>query len=284
MKFRSSAKVNLGLEILGLRNDGFHEISSIMLAVELCDEVEVYSGGGTANAEMSEGFRRTGLTDQVLNVFCNKYRVENSFEAIVKKNVPIAAGLGGGSSNAATALLAANLISGHALTTSELAGIACGVGSDVAFFLTGGCALVSGRGEIRDRELPVPNVWIVLANPGIELSTSDVFGELRSVEFTAGTQTRKLADSIATDQPQWSLLHNGLQEAAERLCPPIRATLDAIRALTPWTLLSGSGATCFGVFESEEAARAAGRELGQSGYWTWTGRPLGAWTIADLLN
>ena len=126
-------------------------------------------------------------------------------------------------------------------------------------------------------------MWIVLANPGIELSTPDVFGELRSAEFTAGTQTRELASSIAAGQPQWGLLRNGLQEAAERLCPPIRATLDAIRAHTPRTLLSGSGATCFGVFESGEAARAAGRELGQSGYWTWTGRPLGTWTLADLV-
>ena len=283
LRFKSPAKVNLGLEVLGRRNDGYHEISSIMLAVDLSDEVEVLSGRTAIDAEICEEFRRTTLTDQAMTAYCEKSQINNCFRAGVKKNTPIAAGLGGGSSNAATALSAVNLISGHALSETELADVAGGVGSDVAFFLSGGCALVSGRGEIRERELPVPNAWIVLANPGIELSTPDVFGELRSAEFTAGARIRELADSIAVGRPQWNFLHNGLQPAAERVCPPIRATLDAIRAHTPWTVLSGSGATCFGIFESEEAARAAGRDLARSGYWTWAGRPMGSWKPEDLM-
>ena len=91
-----------------------------------------------------------------------------------------------------------------------------------------------------------------------------------------------LAASLAAGQPRWDLLHNGLQAAALRLCPPIQAVLEAIREHTPWTLLSGSGATCFGIFESEEAALAAEKDLASAGYWTWAGRPLEPWTIDDL--
>ena len=283
MIFRSPAKVNLGLEILRRRGDGFHDLSSIMLAIDLCDHIEVLSGEELVNAQQCEEFSRTGLTDRALDAFSAVTRFKVTFGSGVRKTIPVAAGLGGGSSNAATALLAANSICEHPISDSDLSEVACEVGSDVPFFLSGGCALLSGRGEVRDRELPIANVWIVLANPGIALSTPDVFGEICSDEFTSGARTWELAESIAASQPQWDLLYNGLQAAALRLCPPIRATLDAIGAHTPWTLLSGSGATCFGILESEEAARAAAEDLARSGYWAWAGRPLESWTLSDLM-
>lgn len=282
MRFKSPAKINLGLEVLRRRKDAFHDLSSIMLAVDLCDEVNVRSGNDAETAEHQKGFSCSGLTDRALHAYDKLVRIDAEFNAGVKKNIPIAAGLGGGSSNAAIVLAAANLLSGHALSETELVQVAGQIGSDVPFFLSGGCALVAGRGEIRKRDLPIPNVWIVLANPGVELSTPDVFRELDSSEFTSGARTRVLAASLTAGQPRWDHMHNGLQAAAERLCPPIRETLAALRAHTPWTLLSGSGATCFGIFENKEAAAAAKKDLGRAGYWTWSGRPLEPWTIADL--
>ena len=282
MRIKSPAKINLGLEVLRRRKDAFHDLSSIMLAIELCDEVKVCSGDEAEIAGKMDEFSRSGLTDQALDSYCKSAQINAIFIAGVKKTTPIAAGLGGGSSNAAIALSAANRLSGRALSESELAEVAGQVGSDVPFFLEGGCALVAGRGEIRKHDLPSPNVWVVLANHGVELSTPGVFGELRSSEFTSGARTRVLAASIAAGQPRWNLLHNGLQEAAERLCPQIRETLAALRAHTPWTLLSGSGATCFGIFEAEESARAAEKVLAKAGYWTWAGRPMERWTIDDL--
>ena len=253
-----------------------------MLAINLCDEVRVRSGDGAEIDEQNERYSRSGLTDQALDAYCNVAQTKIELNAGVKKTIPIAAGLGGGSSNAATALSAANLLSGFALSESELAEVAGQVGSDVPFFLSGGCALVAGRGEIRKHDLPIPNIWIVLANPGVELPTPDVFGELRSSEFTSGARTRVLAASIVAGQPRWNLLHNGLQAAAERICPQIRETLAGLRAYTPWTLLSGTGATCFGIFEGEESARVAEKDLAKAGYWTWAGRPMERWTIDDL--
>ena len=253
-----------------------------MLAIDLCDQVEVLSSEESTNAGRCEEFPRTGLTDRALDAFGRETRANARFESGVSKTIPVAAGLGGGSSNAASVLLAANLLCGHPLSDTDLAEIAGDIGSDVPFFLSGGCALVSGRGEIRERELSNPDIWIVLANPGIALSTPDVFGELRSADFTSGARTRELANSIAAGRPQWELLHNGLQAAAIRLCPSIKSTLNALSSHTPAALLSGSGASCFGIVDSEEAAQSARNDLTQSGYWAWAGRPLSAWKPADL--
>ncbi|MDE2935622.1 MAG: 4-(cytidine 5'-diphospho)-2-C-methyl-D-erythritol kinase [Chloroflexota bacterium] len=282
MRIKSPAKINLGLEVLGRRKDAFHDISSIMQAIDLCDEIRVLADNDMEVAELHEEYSRSGLTDQALDVYYKTARIKTKLNAAVKKMIPIAAGLGGGSGNAAIVLSAANLLSGHLLSESELTEVASQVGSDVPFFLSGGCALVTGRGEIRKHNLAVPNVWIVLANPGVELSTPDVFGELHTSEFTSGARTRVLAASLIAGQPRWSLMYNGLQAAAERLCPPIRETLAALRAHTPWTLLSGSGATCFGIFETEESAVAAKTDLARAGYWAWAGRPMDRWTIANL--
>lgn len=253
-----------------------------MLAIDLCDEVRVRSDDDADIAEQREEISRSCLTDQALDAYCKLARIKAGLSAGVIKTIPVAAGLGGGSSNAAIVLSAANRLSGYALSESELAAVAGEIGSDVPFFLSGGCALVAGRGEIRKRDLPVPNVWIALANPGVELSTPNVFGELRNSEFTSGARTRVLAASLAAGQPRWDLLYNGLQRAAERLCPPIRETLSALRAHTPWAMLSGSGATCFGIFENGESAVAAEEDLALAGYWAWVGRPMDRWTIADL--
>lgn len=251
-----------------------------MLAIDLRDEVEVLPGRDVKDSDFGAGFSRTGLTDHALRAFRERSRVEHHFQARVRKRVPAAAGLGGGSSNAASALTAANRLSGNPLSGSELAEVAARVGSDVAFFLAGGCALVAGRGEIRERELPVPGVWIVLANPGVELATPDVFGELGRAEFSDGARTRELAESIAAGRPRWGLMRNGLQAAAARLCPPVGETLAALGQHSPWVLLSGSGATCFGIFESRPTAEAAREDLTLRGYWTWAGRPLSARTPA----
>ena len=219
MRFKSPAKINLGLEVLRRRKDAFHDLSSIMLAIDVCDVVSVRSGRDARFAEPKKEFSRTGLTDQALAAYCNAVGIKAEFIAGVKKTIRTAAGLGGGSSNAAIVLWAANLLSEHAFSESELAEVAGQIGSDVPFFLSGGCALVSGRGEIRKQDLPNPKhldrigkSWRRSSHPG------RIRGAPNGSEFTSGARTRVLAASLAAGQPRWDLLHNGLQKAAERLC------------------------------------------------------------------
>ena len=283
MKFRAPAKINFGLETIGRRPDRYHEVVSIIQAIDLSDEIDIFnSPGQQICGQANRNFAPTPLTDAALkHLTCRTPRSQDR-HVRVSKSIPSAAGLGGGSSDAATALLAVNRESGNHLGPSELTAICRQLGSDVNFFLTGGCALVGGRGEIISRALPTPDLWIVLANPNRELATPSVYAELRKNEFSGGERTRALADSIARGRPDWDLMVNGLQAAAIRLCPLIEPILEILAAHTAHRQLSGSGPTCFGLFQSRDTAAAAERELDQSGYWTWLGRPIGRWQLKDL--
>lgn len=283
MKLRAHAKINFGLEIIRRRPDRFHEIVSIMQAVDLSDEIEISnSPSQEIYGHPDLGFAPTPLTDAALEHLTCRTGRRLGQHVRVAKSIPLAAGLGGGSSDAATALLAIDRKNGSRLGQSELTAICHLLGSDVTFFLTGGCAIVSGRGEIISRTLPTPDLWIVLGNPNLELSTPSVYAELRKSEFSTGERTHALADSIVRGRPDWDLMVNGLQAAAIRLCPLIEPILEILAAHTEHRQLSGSGPTCFGLFQSRDTAAAAEKELAHCGYWTWLGRPIGSWRLKDL--
>ncbi len=283
MKIHAPAKINFGLEIVGRRADRFHEIVSIMQAIDLCDEVEIsHSPDYKPNSQPNCRFTSTPLTDAAIRNLESRAKCDFGLSARVAKFIPSAAGLGGGSSDAAITLLAVNRESGIRLGHIELTAICRRLGSDVTFFLTGGCALISGRGEIISRSLPTPDSWIVLANPNLELSTPSVYAELRANEFSDGERTRTLADSITRGRPDWDLMTNGLQATAIRLCSSIEPILEILAASTRLCQLSGSGPTCFGLFQSRQSAMIVKQELANNGYWTWLGRPRGHWQLEDL--
>ena len=265
------------------RPDRYHEVISVMQAIDLRDEIEVSSSPrNEICVQPNRGFAPTPLTDAALQHLACRTEHRTVHHVRVAKSIPSAAGLGGGSSDAAATLLAVNRESESHLGQSELTAICRQLGSDVTFFLTGGCALVGGRGEVISRTLPTPDSWIVLANPNCKLATPSVYAELRKNEYSTGERTRALADSIEGGHPDWGLMTNGLQAAAIRLCPSIEPILEILAAHTAHRQISGSGPTCFGVFQSREAAIAAEQELAQSGYWTWLGRPIGRWQLEDL--
>ena len=254
-----------------------------MQAIDLNDEIKISSSSRNEIWERPNlSFVPTPLTDAALQHLACRTGRHPGCHVRVEKSIPSAAGLGGGSSDAGTALLAVNRESGSHLSQSELTAICRKLGSDVTFFLTGGCAVVSGRGEVISRILPTPNMWIVLANPNLELSTPSVYAELRKNEYSTGECTRALADSIEEGHPDWGLMTNGLQAAAIRLCPVIEPILTILAAHTAHRQISGSGPTCFGLFQSRQSATIAEQELAHSGYWTWLGRPIGRWQLKDL--
>ena len=254
-----------------------------MQAIDLNDEIKISSSPRNEFCvQPNFGFVPTPLTDAALQHLACRTGRHPGCHVRVAKSIPSAAGLGGGSSDAATTLLAVNRQSGSHLGQSELTAICRQLGSDVTFFLTGGCTLVNGRGEIISRTLPTQDSWIVLANPNVELSTPSVYAELKKNEYSTGERTRALADSIEGGHPDWGLMTNGLQAAAIRLCPSIEPILEILAAHTAHRQISGSGPTCFGVIQSRETAIAAQKELAQSGYWTWLGRPIGRWQLKDL--
>jgi len=181
------AKLNLTLDVLGRRPDGYHELLSVMQSLELADRLEL--------SLIPEGIEVLGGPDlpslgdnlvyRAIEVLQEKTGFRGGLRVRLEKRIPVAAGLGGGSADAAATLSAANLLLGLGLTLHQLLGLAAGLGSDVPFCLVGGTILVGGRGEKLSLLPPAPPMWLVLARPALELPTAKVyqawdrFGELR---------------------------------------------------------------------------------------------------------
>ncbi len=273
----SLAKVNLGLEITSKREDGFHELVSVMQTVGLADtllfepadEISVESGVAGLRQEDDLMWRAAmALRETTGSQAGVRIRAE--------KQIPSRAGLGGGSSNCAVVLRTLNELWETGLSIARLAEIAARLGSDPAFFLWGGTALTTGRGEIVEPLPDAPERWIVLAKPAESLSTPGVYAELRAAEHTDGQATRELAAGLREGRLDYGLMRNNLAPTALRLCPAMGPVLATLRERSDFAMVSGSGSTCFGLFEDETAAKEAVRELGKRDAWAALGRSTGA--------
>lgn len=257
----SPAKVNLMLDVLGKREDGYHEIESIMTRISIFDEVllHVEEGEGlevtcTGPAPSGEGNIAYKAALEILNRYPGRARVKVE----IKKNIPVAAGLGGGSSNAATVLLGLNNMLGTGLSRDELMKIGAKLGADVPFFVFEKPAIARGIGEILEG-IGLPKLWLVLMNPNIPLSTADVY---RGLNLKIGLTKEHFDISIINFnigvEGVARILHNDLEDVALRMHPEIGflkeelLSAGALRAL-----MSGSGATVFGLFADKRKAEDA---------------------------
>ena len=248
------AKINLYLEVGSARPDGYHPVRTVMQAVELCDllHLEVTDGGRGLDLEV-EGEAPVGEDNLCLRAaaaFLSATDMGMRVAMKLTKRIPLAAGLGGGSSDAAAVLRALNLAAGEVLKEEELLRVAAGLGTDVPFFLVGGTALGEGRGERVTALVQAPPLPVVLANPGRELSTAEVY---RRFDLLAGGPVpagdpgalmRALPHGDARAVAQH--LHNSLQPAAQELMPEVALLLErATAAGAVGALVSGSGPTVF---------------------------------------
>jgi 4-diphosphocytidyl-2-C-methyl-D-erythritol kinase len=246
------AKLNLCLEVLGRRADGFHEISSVMVTVDWHDLVglEAAPGGSRLTVHTAADGIGHGMDNLVLRA---AEQVGAGDVALhLWKSIPAGAGLGGGSSDAAAVLrlLAA---------PSQAVDAAAALGSDVPFTLAGGCALARGRGELLTR-LPVPVTWMAVAVLA-SCSTAAVYAALEPEDLGDGARTARVAEAVAAgDRPAAADLGSALEAAACRVQPALRGRLAALRDADPaagWAL-TGSGGAAFALVERRtEAARLA---------------------------
>ncbi len=167
MKALSPSKINLTLEILGIKENQYHEISSIMQTLDLSDEMSFNLSSDisvTTDNEMLSN-EENNLSYKAAKILKQSLQLDKGVQISIKKKIPIAAGLGGGSSNAATTLICLNKIWDLNLSIDELSKIGSELGSDIPFFLTGGTAFVSGQGE-KIRKLPMPEYpWFLIISP-----------------------------------------------------------------------------------------------------------------------
>ena len=268
MLYRTPAKINLALEILGRRPDGFHEIASVIQAVGLYDELRVAPAATlrfTCDRRALAG--PDNLVMQAAQALQAATGCRRGAALRLCKGIPVAAGLGGGSSDAAVALVALNRHWRLGLSLAELSRIGATLGSDIPFFLAGPTAVVSGRGERVELLPPPPPGWVVLVRPRQPLSTAAVYGALRPDGYSDGRRARRLAAALRQGHvPDWSTaLTNGLAATAARLCPTIGVIRRRLRdAGAGHVQVSGSGPTVFALCASETAARQIAAAVGSA--------------------
>lgn len=268
----SPAKVNLHLRVLGKRRDGFHDISTLMQRISLYDELIfsptdhgiTLSCPGSAIPENNDN-----IVHRAADALLSRLSHPPGIHITIKKNIPVAAGLGGGSSNAATALVTINDLMGFHYNTDDLMKIGAKLGADVPFFIFGKTAWASGIGNRLQSAENIPALWFVLINPGFEVSTKMVYENLnlrltkRAVNYKC--PVLHTADDIVKG------LHNDLERVTLVIHPILRYFKNILlQNGALGALMSGSGPTVMGIFTDKEGAIAAEKALENAGGNEWS--------------
>jgi 4-diphosphocytidyl-2-C-methyl-D-erythritol kinase len=276
---RAAAKVNLALEVLRRRDDGYHEIASVMQAIDLTDRLVLEDHDSVELDTMSPDVPTDGtnLAMRAAVALRDAAGTKRGVRVRLDKRIPVAAGLGGGSTDAAAVLVGLNRLWGLRWPGPRLAGVAETLGMDVPFFLRGGSALATGRGE---RLTPVHggSFALVLVNPKVGVSTAEAYGRVQASMYSDGARARNMVAALATRRPirVAAALHNTLEAPVARTVPQIqqmKAALMAAGALG--AVMSGSGPTVFGVARSFEHARQIRARLTRVSWACWAVRTLG---------
>ena len=269
---KAYAKINLVLNIGDLRPDGYHDIQTIMQSLELHDDVTVEQTGGTGITVTASvdtiPTDESNLAVKAVKAFAAKTGVPAEGLSIhIEKRIPVAAGLGGGSSDAAATLRALNVLYETNLSVDELAEIGIEVGSDVPFCVHGGCAYVEGKGDMVVPTTPMPQCIIVIGKPDLAISTEKMYQRFDQAELPQRADTPEIMLGL-----RWENLKavaESVGNAFEQvLMKNERNTVDMMKEVmnqfgTLGTAMTGSGPAVFGIFDNELYARVASETLRQ---------------------
>ena len=287
IRLRAPAKINLSFEVLGRRTDGFHEVRTVLAAVDLADELDFQDADrltlsvepdGAAPIEHNLVLRAAGL----LRDACG---VPGGASIVLRKRIPVAAGLGGGSSDAAATLLGLRRLWGLDLPGDRLAELAAELGSDVRFFLGGGTALARGRGDELTR-LPQPlERFAVIATPEehVEGKTSRMYGLLGPHHYSDGGPTAEVARRIQAGQPVSGVGFNAFEPVAGVAYAsygPLRARF--VESGAHPALLCGAGPAMFALADDEAEVDGIAQRIAAAGYDACAVRLLPPWGTDGL--
>jgi 4-diphosphocytidyl-2-C-methyl-D-erythritol kinase len=281
---QSFAKINWVLRVLGLRQDGFHELSTIFQTITLHDELR-FAARADEQLQLTCNWPEIPLGERNLIVRAGralqeKYGVRKGASIHLEKNIPVEAGLGGGSSNAAVAMLGLARLWQTEVSKSELEEIGARLGADVPFFLTGGTALGTGLGAAVKPMNETAFRHLIIVKPEARVSTAEAYKSLRARALTKADSDTILSISRA-DEQNWDshpdALHNDFEPVVLRMKPEIeRAKCALLKSGASGALLAGSGSSVFGVFDNQEAQEHAFEELKREKAW----RIFGCATLA----
>lgn len=265
------AKINLSLDVLGKREDGYHELSMVMATVDLADTLTFIHGGEGVRVESQVSFLptdRTNLAAAAALAFQKATgRKVEPLTIQMDKRIPVCAGTAGGSSDAAAVLRYLDRVMETRLTLEELQAIGAMVGSDVPYCVMGGTALAEGRGERLTPLPPLPTCPVVLCKPNFPVSTPALFGQLDRCKIKRRPDTNGILAALEAGDLQgvarrlYNVFEDVLQPRQKRTVESIKNTLVNQGALG--AAMTGTGPTVFGLFENEETAQSAYQTLSE---------------------
>ena len=264
MKLRALAKINLGLDVTGKREDGYHEVRMVMQTIQMYDQLEI-------KERKEPGIRLTtnlpflpcndgNLVYKAAKILMDEFDIRQGVDMNLTKFIPVAAGMAGGSSDAAAALVGINRMFQLGLTKRQLMERGVQIGADVPYCVMRGTALAEGIGEKLTSLPGVPMCYVLIGKPGINVSTKFVYGNLHLDEVTEHPDIDGMVEAIAEESLQGILdrMENVLETVTVSAYPVIQTIKDRMKELGAInSLMSGSGPTVFGIFVEKDMARRA---------------------------
>lgn len=274
MEVQAHAKLNLTLDVLGRRPDGYHDLRMMMQSVDLADRLTLEENGGgelrvSTNLHFLPNNEKNLAAQAALRWWEARGQSPRGLDITIEKHVPVCAGMAGGSSDAAAVLRALNDMEGAPLSLPELAKIGERVGSDVPYCVLGGTALAEGRGEVITPLPPLPLCWVVLCKPEFSISTPALFAKIDSVKLRCRPDTQgaiaalEAGDLAGVARRMYNVFEDALPERQHARVNDIKNVLIQCGALG--ASMSGTGPTAFGLFDDEGLAQEARERLEEFG-------------------
>ncbi|MDH8679222.1 4-(cytidine 5'-diphospho)-2-C-methyl-D-erythritol kinase [Fusibacter bizertensis] len=268
IKLKARAKINLTLDVLSRRENGYHDVEMLMQQINLYDNVTVTKNStGEINLTCSDPFLpvdEKNIAYQAVKIMKELYQLEEGFDLHIDKQIPVAAGLAGGSTDAAAVIMAINQLCKLDLPVERLQEIGFKLGADVPFCFLEGCALAKGLGEILKPIRGFEHAWMVLVKPSFGVSTKDVYGGLDLDAIKHRPETSKMIKALEEQNKHVILsgLCNVLETVTLNLYPKVSEIKEKLNSYgAEGVLMSGSGPSVFGFFSSYERAKKAHKKL-----------------------
>lgn len=261
ISLKAYAKINLGLDVLGRLENGYHEVRMVMQSIDLYDKINIIKNRtGKINIKTNLSFLPTGpdnLVYKAAKLLLDEFEIHAGVDIDLYKFIPVAAGMAGGSTDAAAVLKGINTLFGLGLNDEELKVRGAKLGADIPYCIMGGTALAEGIGEKLTKLKDCPRCYVVIGKPGISVSTKYVYEHLVLDENTVHPDIDGIIDSINNEDIYGvaGRLSNVLESVTENAYPVIKDIKELmIREGAINAIMSGSGPTVFGIFDSAEKA------------------------------
>lgn len=257
IKKNAHAKLNLSLDVTGKRENGYHDIKTLMVMTDLCDEM-IFSKSERLEIIPEFSFDlKSNLIYKAYELLKNKVGYDLPFKVEIKKKIPIAAGLAGGTSNGAACLYALNDLYKINIPRSELIEMSKGLGADFTYMMTGGSKIAKGIGDILEEVDPIELDHVLIINPGYGVSTKEVYQKIK-IDKERIDFSKILEGLYELDIEKLNFyLRNKMEDVVFSLHPDLFDIKKKLRAFNSAPLMSGSGATIFGIFADEKSLEEA---------------------------